>query len=79
MSHYQQYFTEKARMAIKDMFVLFSPPWLSSFEKSLLWLGGFKSLMVLRMVDNSIEDLTVEQAKEMDAVKGETRRAEQEL
>ncbi|KAM1055429.1 hypothetical protein ACFX13_029655 [Malus domestica] len=79
MSHYQQYFAEKARTAEEDVFVLFSPPWLSSFERSLLWLGGFKPSMVLRMVDSSIEDLTAEQATEMDAVKGETRRAEREL
>ncbi|KAM1099132.1 hypothetical protein TB2_038168 [Malus domestica] len=79
LSHYQQYFAEKARTAEEDVFVLFSPPWLSSFERSLLWLAGFKPSMVLRMVDSSVEDLTAEQAREMDAVKGETRRAERDL
>ncbi|XP_009339278.2 protein ZW2 [Pyrus x bretschneideri] len=79
LSHYQQYFAEKARTAEEDAFVLFSPPWLSSFERSLLWLGGFKPSMVLRMVDSSVEDLTAEQVREMDAVKGETRRAERDL
>ncbi|KAM1039637.1 hypothetical protein ACFX2C_029017 [Malus domestica] len=28
-----------------------------SFERSLLWLVGFKPSMVLRMVDSSIKDL----------------------
>ncbi|PQM41588.1 protein DOG1-like 4 [Prunus yedoensis var. nudiflora] len=33
---------------------------------------GFKPSLVLRMVDSSVEDLTAEQAREMEAVKGET-------
>ncbi|KAL6297223.1 hypothetical protein ACE6H2_005365 [Prunus campanulata] len=79
LCHYQQYFAEKALTAEEDVFVLFSPPWLSSFERTMLWLAGFKPSLVLRMVDSSVEDLTAEQAREMEAVKGETRRAEREL
>ncbi|XP_050386132.1 protein RESPONSE TO ABA AND SALT 1-like [Argentina anserina] len=79
LCHYQQYFHEKSRIAEEDVCVIFSPPWLSSFEKTLLWLAGFKPTLVLRMVESSVEDLNPEQAVKLDQLKAETRRSEREL
>ena len=46
MCHYQQYFHEKSRAAAEDVFVIFSPPWLSTLERALLWLTGFKPTLI---------------------------------
>uniref|UniRef100_A0A2N9GWW3 RNase H type-1 domain-containing protein n=1 Tax=Fagus sylvatica TaxID=28930 RepID=A0A2N9GWW3_FAGSY len=40
LAHYQEYYEEKAKLARQDVFLLFCPPWLSSFERTLLWAAG---------------------------------------
>jgi hypothetical protein len=42
LAHYQEYYEEKAKLARQDVFLLFCPPWLSSFERTLLWAAGYK-------------------------------------
>ncbi|KAH7524827.1 protein ZW2 [Ziziphus jujuba] len=79
LSHYQEYYEEKARAALEDVFTVFSAPWLSSFERTFLWIGGFKPSMILRLVNNILGDLTPEQLQIMERMKAETSQAEKEL
>lgn len=80
LSHYQEYYKEKARTASEDVFSVFSAPWLSSFEQTFLWIAGFKPMMILCLVKNIVGgDLTAEQLQIMKRMEAETSRAEKEL
>ncbi|KAF3446528.1 hypothetical protein FNV43_RR12621 [Rhamnella rubrinervis] len=80
LSHYQEYYEEKARTAWEDVFTVFSAPWLSPFERTFLWIGGFKPLFVLRLVSNVVGgDLTSDQSRVIERLKQETSQAEREL
>ncbi|XWS21349.1 hypothetical protein CRYUN_Cryun30bG0048000 [Craigia yunnanensis] len=79
LSHYEQYLEEKSRAAKEEVFLFYSPPWLSSFEKSLLWVGGFKPFLLFKLLANSVTELTPEQEETIERVKYETRREEREL
>ncbi|KAL6578444.1 hypothetical protein OROMI_010772 [Orobanche minor] len=79
-SHYQQLYAERARAAGGDVFLLFSPSWMSSFERSLLWVSGFRPSMLFPIMERSVaEELTGEQRERIEEVKLETRRREREI
>ncbi|KAM2566894.1 hypothetical protein TB1_009339 [Malus domestica] len=40
--HYQQYYDEKSRLGQRDVLLVFSPTWYTSYERSLLWIAGYK-------------------------------------
>jgi hypothetical protein len=79
LAHYQEYYEETAKLARQDVFLLFCPPWLSSFERTLLWAAGYKPSLILRIVDGAVKDLKDEQARRMEEVKAETKNGEKEL
>ncbi|XP_043697222.1 protein ZW2-like [Telopea speciosissima] len=79
LSHYQHYFEEKARVASADVFFLFSPTWFSPFERSFLWMAGFKPGMLIRLVEKSVKDLSEEQKQCLDRLRAETRVEEKQL
>ena len=76
LSHYDQYFQEKSRIADADVFLLLSPTWFSSYERALLWIGDYKPSLLLRLVDSAVRDLTGNQKQMLDDVKEDTRRQE---
>ena len=77
LSHYLE---EKSRAAKEEVFLFYSPPWLSSFEKiTLLWVGGFKPFLLFKLLAYSVTELTPEQEETIERVKYETRREEREL
>ena len=79
LSHYQQYFEEKSRVAQGNIFLVFSPTWLSSFERATLWIAGFKPGFALKLVCNSVEDLSPEQGERIKRLMEETRYEERVL
>ncbi|XVE55675.1 hypothetical protein DITRI_Ditri03aG0177400 [Diplodiscus trichospermus] len=79
LSHYQQYLEEKSRVAKQEVFLLYYPPWLTSFEKTLLWVGGFKPFLIFKLLANSVKELTPEQEETIGGVKYETKKEEREL
>ncbi|KAK9678469.1 hypothetical protein RND81_11G213500 [Saponaria officinalis] len=38
--HYEEYYEEKYKVISQDIFQLFSPPWLNTFEMAILWIDG---------------------------------------
>lgn len=66
LSHYHQYFQEKSRVANADVFLLFSPTWLSSYERALLWIADYKPSLVFRPVEGAVEGLTAEQKQRLE-------------
>ncbi|XP_028792448.1 protein DOG1-like 4 [Neltuma alba] len=73
--HYQQYFQERSRLA-DDVFLLFSPTWLTSYERALLWIADYKPSLVLHLVDGAVDGLSPEQKAMLERVKDDTRRQE---
>lgn len=79
LGHYQQYYKEKSLLAKKDVYLLFSPIWFSSLEKSFLWITGFKPGLAIRIVSISINDLTEEQLQKINRLRLEIKEEEREL
>ncbi|XP_039019453.1 protein RESPONSE TO ABA AND SALT 1-like [Hibiscus syriacus] len=79
LSHYQQYFEEKARLAQRNVFLVFSPTWFTSLECATLWITGFKPGYALRLVSESVQDLSREQSQRLRLLMEETRVEERVL
>ncbi|KAF7817079.1 protein DOG1-like 4 [Senna tora] len=79
LSHYHQYFLQKSRLADADVFLLFSPTWLSSYERALLWIADYKPSLLLRLVDGAVQGLTPDQDQDLHQLKEDTRREERIL
>ncbi|CAD5315809.1 unnamed protein product [Arabidopsis thaliana] len=82
LSHYLQYYEEKSvamSVAGDDVYDFFSPPWLSSYEKLILWIGGFKPGMVFKLITTSVNDLTSHQIDQLESIRLETKRRERDL
>ncbi|KAL5721019.1 hypothetical protein ACHQM5_013628 [Ranunculus cassubicifolius] len=79
LQHYQQYYEAKSIAIDHDVFHVFSPSWFSSFERSFLWIGGFKPALVFRILATSVGDLSGEQGEMVERLKGEVKGEEIEL
>ncbi|XP_022746188.1 protein DOG1-like 4 [Durio zibethinus] len=79
LSHYQQYFEENSRLAQGNIFLRFSTTRLSSFERATLWIAGFKPRFALKLVCNSVQDLSPKQGVRIKKLMEETRCEEREL
>ncbi|CAN1152167.1 Protein ZW2 [Linum perenne] len=78
---YRLYYHEKSNAAAAGgggggALLFLSPPWLTSFERSLLWLGEFRPSTVFRLLGGSVTDLTAEQSQRIEQVRRRTRREE---
>lgn len=51
IDHYIHYYANKRAAAHANVLLLFSPPWLTSFEISYLWMTGWKPSLAFRLVD----------------------------
>ena len=79
LAHYQEYFEAKSRMAQRDVFLVYSPTWLTSFERTFLWIAGFKPGVFFKIVTNSVIDLSEDQTQRMNKVTEETKLEERVL
>ncbi|XP_028764414.1 protein DOG1-like 4 [Neltuma alba] len=79
LSHYEQYYQEKSRIANRDILLAFSPSWFSSLERSFLWIAGFKPGMVVQLANQVLDDLSEEQRERMSELNQETKSEERVL
>ncbi|KAJ7949996.1 Transcription factor [Quillaja saponaria] len=79
LSHYQQYYEEKSRIAQSNILLVFSPSWFSSFERACLWIAGFKPGLVIRLVMSSVGDLSEDQNQRLKKLISETKAEERAL
>ncbi|RZC84469.1 hypothetical protein C5167_047258 [Papaver somniferum] len=79
LGHYQQYYEAKSTASRRDVFVLFSPPWFSTYERTFLWIAGFKPGLLLRILNKAVKDLTEDQSIRVRRIDTETKVAEREL
>ncbi|KAM2045696.1 hypothetical protein ACFX1T_009860 [Malus domestica] len=77
--HYQQYYDEKSRLGQRDVLLVFSPTWYTSYERSLLWIAGYKPGIVFRLVTESVPDLSDQQRVRMAQMREATRVEERAL
>ncbi|KAL6605804.1 hypothetical protein ACP70R_041457 [Stipagrostis hirtigluma subsp. patula] len=61
MAHYDQVFRLKRAAARADVFHVLSGMWLSPAERFFMWLGGFRSSELLKVVASHLEPLTEQQ------------------
>ncbi|KAL3506337.1 hypothetical protein ACH5RR_031719 [Cinchona calisaya] len=79
-AHYQEYYQEKSRAVNEDVFLMLSPPWMNSFERTLLWISEFKPSMVFPLIKNSLKEcLTSDQVEKIEEIKAQTKREEKEV
>ncbi|KAI3907804.1 hypothetical protein MKW98_027116 [Papaver atlanticum] len=79
LGHYQQYYEAKSTASRRDVFVLFAPPWFSTYERTFLWIAGFKPGLLLRILNKAVKDLTKDQSIRVRRIDTETKVAEREL
>ncbi|MCL7045416.1 hypothetical protein MKW94_011581 [Papaver nudicaule] len=79
LGHYQQYYEAKSIASRRDVFVLFSPPWFSTYERTFLWIAGFKPGLLLRILNKAVKDLSEDQSSRVRRIDTETKVAEREL
>ncbi|KAM7250584.1 hypothetical protein ACFE04_022467 [Oxalis oulophora] len=73
LDHYLQYFDAKSLVARQNIFLLFSPHWFSSLERSLMWITGFRLALVFQLVDVEVHGLSAEQRQRMSTLQENAR------
>nr|GMD35118.1 transcription factor TGA2.3-like [Ipomoea batatas] len=61
MSHYDEIFRLTSIGAKSDVFHMLSGMWLTPAERCFMWLGGFRSSELLKILGNHLEPLTEQQ------------------
>ncbi|KAH0471140.1 hypothetical protein IEQ34_000863 [Dendrobium chrysotoxum] len=61
MAHYDEIFRLKGNAAKADVFHMLSGMWKTPAERCFLWLGGFRSSELLKLLVNHLEPLTEQQ------------------
>ncbi|KAJ0978996.1 hypothetical protein J5N97_014470 [Dioscorea zingiberensis] len=61
MAHYDDIFKLKSAAAKADVFHLLSGMWKTPAERCFLWLGGFRSSELLKLLSRQLEPLTEQQ------------------
>ncbi|KAL1534250.1 protein ZW2-like [Salvia divinorum] len=81
IEHYREFYREKAAAVEEDVFLSISPPWMSSFERSLLWITGFRPSILFPIMEGALaeEELAPGQPRRIEEVKAESRRREKEI
>ncbi|KAI3519762.1 hypothetical protein L1887_08978 [Cichorium endivia] len=76
MGHYHEYFLAKAQVLSRNVFLVLSAPWFSSYERTFLWVAGFKPGLALNIVKICGLELTFDQAERMENLMMETKNDE---
>lgn len=61
MTHYDEIFRLKSLAAKADVFHMLSGMWKTPAERCFMWLGGFRSSELLKILGNQLEPLTDQQ------------------
>ncbi|KAG0539485.1 hypothetical protein BDA96_03G326900 [Sorghum bicolor] len=65
MLGYQDYATRRRALSREDGAAFFAPPWCTAFENSLLWLGGCRPSLTVRLLYNISGEGLEAQVEEM--------------
>ncbi|XP_059652024.1 transcription factor TGA2.2-like [Cornus florida] len=79
MAHYDDIFRLKDIAAKADVFHLLSGMWKTPAERCFLWLGGFRSSELLKLLVNQLEPLTEQQLMAIGNLQQSSQQAEDAL
>ncbi|KAK7256957.1 hypothetical protein RIF29_30581 [Crotalaria pallida] len=79
LAHYDEIFRLKGIAAKADVFHLLSGMWKTPAERCFLWLGGFRSSEVLKLLVNQLEPLTEQQLVGITNLQQSSQQAEDAL
>ncbi|XVF82372.1 hypothetical protein PTKIN_Ptkin16aG0041700 [Pterospermum kingtungense] len=79
MAHYDEIFRLKSNAAKTDVFHLLSGMWKTPAERCFLWLGGFRSSELLKLLVNQLEPLTEQQLVGIGNLQQSSQQAEDAL
>ncbi|KAK8542340.1 hypothetical protein V6N12_014940 [Hibiscus sabdariffa] len=79
MAHYDEIFRLKRNIAKADVFHLLSGMWKTPAERCFLWLGGFRSSELLKLLVNQLEPLTEQQLVGIGNLQQSSQQAEDAL
>ncbi|CAN1781218.1 Transcription factor TGAL1 [Linum perenne] len=79
MAHYDEIFRLKSNAAKADVFHLLSGMWKTPAERCFLWLGGFRSSELLKLLVNQLEPLTEQQLVGLTNLQQSSQQAEDAL
>nr|QEO19174.1 putative transcription factor TGA2.3-like isoform X3 [Cymbidium ensifolium] len=79
MAHYDEIFRLKGNAAKADVFHMLSGMWKTPAERCFLWLGGFRSSELLKLLVNHLEPLTEQQVMGICNLQQSSQQAEDAL
>nr|ANW06478.1 bZIP20 [Carthamus tinctorius] len=79
VSHYEDIFRIKADAAKNDVFHILSGMWKTPAERCFLWLGGFRSSELLKLLVTQLEPLTEQQLLAINNLQQTSQQAEDAL
>ncbi|XP_028784320.1 transcription factor TGA6 isoform X2 [Neltuma alba] len=79
LAHYDEIFKLKSSAAKNDVFHLLSGMWKTPAERCFLWLGGFRSSELLKLLVNQLEPLTEQQLVGITNLQQSSQQAEDAL
>ncbi|KAK9741912.1 hypothetical protein RND81_03G137300 [Saponaria officinalis] len=79
LAHYEDIFRLKANAAKNDVFHLLSGMWKTPAERCFLWLGGFRSSELLKLLSHQLEPLTEQQLAAIRNLQESSQQAEDAL
>ncbi|EYU45341.1 hypothetical protein ABFS82_06G012900 [Erythranthe guttata] len=79
IAHYEDIFRIKADAAKADVFHILSGMWKTPAERCFLWLGGFRSSELLKLLINQLEPLTEQQLLAINNLQQSSQQAEDAL
>ncbi|CAH9103132.1 unnamed protein product [Cuscuta epithymum] len=79
LAHYDDLFRIKADAAKADVFHILSGMWKTPAERCFLWLGGFRSSEVLKLLVNQLEPLTEQQLTAINHLQESSQQGEDAL
>nr|GEV95293.1 DOG1 domain-containing protein [Tanacetum cinerariifolium] len=62
MAHYIDYYLAKAQISSQNVFLVLSPPWFSSYERTFLWVAGFKPGLAIYVAKSCGVQLNTDQS-----------------
>ncbi|XP_010423272.1 PREDICTED: transcription factor TGA5-like isoform X1 [Camelina sativa] len=79
IAHYEELYRIKSNAAKNDVFHLLSGMWKTPAERCFLWLGGFRSSELLKLIANQLEPLTEQQSLDINNLQQSSQQAEDAL
>ncbi|OVA05662.1 Basic-leucine zipper domain [Macleaya cordata] len=79
MAHYDDIFRLKGIAAKADVFHMLSGMWKTPAERCFLWLGGFRSSELLKLLVSQLEPLTEQQVVDICSLQQSSQQAEDAL